>query len=564
MADLPVYQQTGRVFADVPQLDFANVRESFKRSASMSAGLDRLSEYAFKEAAVSTEKKAAKWAIDNKLTIEQVREAAKSGIKPEDLVAASGGGQIWQETVTKLQGEQLRSQLEVLGKQALLDLQTQVDTNQITNMADVKAKQEAIINGLRKSLTFAPDSVVRFDTTMGSVTGALYKEAQDKLVNDYKRQQQSQAVVNVDNTLRAYDAMLRHEDVKDPAMLREIKYALADQIERQSADGGSDFALKKKEEILNLMQAREVNYFTKIASNSEYAPDIATAAKRIRAGDFGKATELYANLPEEDKAKIKDSALREWGRIISASKEQEDFRKIENKQVNDADLIAFSKLPDNSKDKKIMAQDLFKRDLITWSTMDAVVNPKEQGEGNVLDEAHADRDISEGRITTERQLITLYPKLTTKQVGKLIRTMTDTNVRNVKADIRTAAGASADPMAPIDEPVAKRIQDINTLYDKYRDEKNPDGTFKYSITDAKDLAIQEYPKSEKVATAKKAQKAVSDTLKSNFSDFNPDTMTVEGYASKKKLNDTMKLKLQRQYKSYIDNKGITGLSKEAL
>lgn len=564
MAELTKYQQTGRVFADLPQFDFANVREAFKSSQSLTSGLDRLSSFAGKFAAKAVEEKAERFSIDNPLTIEQVQEAAKSGVTPEDLVAASGGGTIWQDTVRKLQGEQLRTQLEVLGKQALLDLQTQVDTNQITNMNDVRAKQESIVNGLRKTLKFSPDSVVRFDATMGTVTSALYKEAQNKLVKDYKLSQQSLGMQNLDNSVRAYQAMLGNSEITNPTMLRDIESALADQLERQSAEGGADFALKQKEDFVKRINEEKINYFTGIAANPEYATDIATAAKKMRAGDFGKGTQLYANLQEEDKKKIKDAALSEWGRVISASKQQEDFKKIENKQTDDADLISFSKLPDNSKDKKIMAQDLFKRDLITWSTMDAVVNPKEQGEGNVLDEAHADRDISEGRITTERQLITLYPKLTTKQVGKLIRTMTDTNVRNVKADIRTAAGAGADPMAPIDVPTAKRIQDINTLYDKYRDEKNPDGTFKYSITDAKDLAIQEYPKSEKVATAKKAQKAVSDTLKTNFSDFNPDTMTVEGYAAKKKLNDAMKLKLQRQYKSYIDNKGITGLSKEAL
>ena len=186
MADLPSYQSTGRVYSDLPQLDFANVRESFKQSQALSSQLDRLSTYAFKEMGKQTETQAAQFAVDNQLTIEQVREAAKSGIKPEDLIKASGGGEIWQATISKIQGEQLRSQLEVLGKQALLDLQTQVDTNQIADMSEVKAKQEAIVNGMRKTLSFAPDSVLRFDATMGSITSALYKEAQDKLVKDYK------------------------------------------------------------------------------------------------------------------------------------------------------------------------------------------------------------------------------------------------------------------------------------------------------------------------------------------------------------------------------------------
>lgn len=564
MADLPKYQQTGRMYADLPQFDFANVREAFKSSQSLTSALDRVTDFANKSAAKQAEAKAERFSIDNPLTLEQVQEAAKSGITPEDLVAASGGGKIWQDTLRKMQGEQLRTQLEVLGKQALLDLQTQVDTNQITNMNDVRAKQEAIVNGLRKTLNFSPDSVMRFDATMGTVTSSLYKEAQNKLVKDYKLSQQSLGMQNLDNSVRAYQSMLGNSEITDPTMLRDIESALADQLERQSAEGGADFALKQKEDFVKRMNEEKINYFTKIAANPEYATDIATAAKKMRAGDFGGGTQLYSNLTEEDKKKIKDAALSEWGRVISASKQQEDFKKIEDKQVNDTDLIVFSKLPDGSKEKKLMAQDLFKRDLITWSTMDSVVNPKADNEGNVLDEAHADKDISEGRIINESQLKALYPRLTVKQVGKLIRTMTDTNVRAVKADIRIAAGASAEPMAPIDVPTSKRIQDINTLYDKYRDEKNPDGTFKYSIIDAKDLAIQEYPKSEKIKTAKTSQKQSFESLKTNFSDFNPDTMTVEGYAKKKNLDEGKKLKLQRQYQTYINSKNVTGLSKEAL
>ena len=564
MADLPKYQQTGRVYADLPQFDFTSVREAFKASQSLTSALDRVTDFANKSAAKQAEAKAERFSIDNPLTLEQVQEAAKSGITPEDLVAASGGGQIWQDTVKKLQGEQLRTQLEVLGKQALLDLQTQVDTNQITNMNDVRAKQEAIVNGLRKTLNFSPDSVMRFDATMGTVTSSLYKEAQNKLVKDYKLSQQSLGMQNLDNSVRAYQAMLGNSEITDPTMLRDIESALADQLERQSAEGGADFALKQKEDFVKRMGEEKINYFTKIAANPEYATDIATAAKKMRSGDFGGGTQLYANLPEEDKKKIKDAALSEWGRVISASKQQEDFKKIENKQVDDADLIAFSKLPDNSKQKKIMAQELFKRDLITWSTMDSVVNPKAAGEGNVLDEAYADRDISEGRITNEKQLKTLYPNLTTNQIGKLIRTMTDTNVRNVKADIRIAAGASAEPLAPIDEPIAKRIQVINELYSQYRDEKNPDGTYKYSINKAKDLAIQEFPELKKVKTAKNKQKTSYDTIKENFAGFNPDTMTPEGYGASVKLKPDALTKLQRIHKTYKENKDITGLSNEAL
>lgn len=344
MAELTKYQQTGRVFSDVPQLDFANVRESFKRSQSLTSALDRISSFAFKGAAQETEKVAERFAIDNPLTIDQVKEASKSGVTAEDLVAASGGGKIWQDTVRKMQGEQLRTQLEVVGKQALLDLQTQVDTNQITNMNDVRAKQEAIVNGLRKTLSFSPDSVVRFDTTMGSVTSALYKEAQDKLVKDYKINQQAQSRMNVDNSIIAYRALLKHEDVQSPEMLREIEYALGEQIYRQSAEGGADFALKTRDEFFKRMQEEKLTNLTSIAVSPAFAKDSTEALNKIAKGDFTTLdgrnySGIFNSIDMKDKAAVR-SFVREQFIAINATKDAEEKDKIDNykTEVNKIEL----------------------------------------------------------------------------------------------------------------------------------------------------------------------------------------------------------------------------------
>lgn len=344
MADLPKYQQTGRVYADLPQFDFSNVREAFKASQSLTSALDRVTDFANKSAAKQAEAKAERFSIDNPLTLEQVQEAAKSGITPEDLVAASGGGQIWQDTVKKLQGEQLRTQLEVLGKQALLDLQTQVDTNQITNMNDVRAKQEAIVNGLRKTLNFSPDSVMRFDATMGTVTSSLYKEAQNKLVQDYKINQQSQAMQNVDNSVRAYQSLIKHEDVTDPAMLRDIEYALAEQVYRQSGEGGAEFALKQRDAFVKRMQEEKLNHLTKAAVDPSFAKDAGEAIAKIAKGDFklndGKDySAIYANESPENQAKIRAYVRQQFIDLNTTNNEIEK-NKVDNlkSEVNSIEL----------------------------------------------------------------------------------------------------------------------------------------------------------------------------------------------------------------------------------
>lgn len=565
MAELTKYQQTGRVFSDVPQLDFANVRESFKRSQSLTSALDRISSFAFKGAAQETERVAERFAIDNPLTIDQVKEASKSGVTAEDLVAASGGGKVWQDTVRKMQGEQLRTQLEVVGKQALLDLQTQVDTNQITNMNDVRAKQEAIVNGLRKTLSFSPDSVVRFDTTMGSVTSALYKEAQDKLVKDYKINQQAQAKVNFDNSVRAFKSLFNHEDVQSPEMLREIEYALGEQVYRQSAEGGADFALKVRDEFFKEIEKAKTSSLVETALSPEFANDMTTAVTKIRSGDFGKFTQIYASLAEDEKKKLRQDVVSSWNDLYNSREADKKNVLLENQEANKQEIISMLRLPDNSKEKKKKAEGLFSKGAITIDLLKSITDPKDEGDGDIMAEAHADADISYGRVTSEGQLRKLYPSLNNKQVKRLLMGLTDKNVSNAKSAIRVAAGAAADlSVAIIDTSTATRVQTMTNMYMDNLREVDSNGKYVNTPEQALNKAIEGYPKTEKVTNARKKQTKSLERIRDNFPGFNPDSTDLDAYARKQKLNDVTKEKLRKALQDYNKAKQDTGLTSEAL
>ena len=186
MAELPRYQETGRIYSDLPSFDFANVRESMKFSQSISNSLDRLSNFATKVAAKDAERKAEEFAIENPITLEQLKEAEKSGITANDLVKATGGGTIWQETLKKFQAEQLRTQLEVSANTAALDILNQVKMRQISDPNEITAKFESMQRGLVKPLqSLDPDTAVKFNASSGALIKNLHKQALDKLYDDY-------------------------------------------------------------------------------------------------------------------------------------------------------------------------------------------------------------------------------------------------------------------------------------------------------------------------------------------------------------------------------------------
>ena len=565
MAELPKYQQTGRIFSDVPQLDFANVRESFKRSQSIANSLDRLSEFAGKTAQVQVERQAEQFAVENPITIEQLQNAQKSGVSADDLIKASGGGTIWEETIRKFQGEQLRSQLEVVGQKALADIQTQVQLGQLTDINEIKAKYESAINGMESPIAqINPESALRFKQSMASTANSFYKEATKKLENDYKINQQVLSQENLETTVQVARSTIA--TINDPQMLNEAKNVLYKRVYEQAKEGGAEFAQAQANSFLKAFEEEKINHFVGVVVDKSYAPDMLTAVTKIREGNFGESTMLYNSLDESAKKKVRQEALSTWSDLHSAAKKEQEMLAIENKKVNDVEVITMLSMPENTRQRIKLAQDLYKKDAISLDTLRSEMNPKKSDEddGDVLAGARAEAAIIYGQITTEPQLRQTYPGLTSKQIKKLLPTMASKVVANAKGKIRVAAGAAEDPMAVIDEPTAKRVQSITNIYDKYRSETNPDGTFKYNVEQASELAINEYPKNNAYQKSLTAQKNSYTSIKKVFEDFNPDTMSVAAYARKKGLNESQTTNLDKLYKRYLDNKSITGKTGDEL
>ena len=563
MAELPRYQQTGRNYSDAPAFDFANLRESARASQSLSQGLDRLSTFAYKAAGDYAEKKAEQDAVSNPITFEQLQIAQQSGIDPEDLVKAAGGGTIYQETLRKFQGEQLRSQLEVHGQAALVDIQKQIELGQLTNLNDIQQKMESAIGGYTAPLArINPESAVRYQSSMATTAKTFYQQATKKLTDDYKNDQQILSQANLVNSLDAAKASIR--TITDPAMLNETKTLLYRRVYEQAREGGTEFAQVQADKFLKEFDALKLNRFTEVATSKDFAPDMLTAVQKIRSGNFGDATPLYASLSEEEKIKVRQNAVGAWNDEYNAMKDEEKILKIQNKEKDDADIIRMYELPDNSKEKRQIARDLFKRDVISQDTLKGIINPKDDGEGNAVVSANAETDIIYGYITNEKQLRKMYPNLTNKQFKNLSVSLANKVVANSKAQIRIAAGASENPFAPIPENVSVRIQSINKFYDKFAQETNPDGTRKYTPDEATSLAINEYPKSVKFGDAKKAQKNNLDAIHKEYADFNPDKMTPEAYGKTYKLSKDKVDRISKKYKDYLKQKDITGLNGDAL
>jgi hypothetical protein len=480
MAELPRYQQTGRVFADVPQLDFANVRESFKKSASMSAGLDRLSEYAFKEAGKQAEVKAAQFAVDNPITLDDLKKAQESGISPDELVKASGGGKIWQETLSKLQGEQLRTQLEVNGQSALANIFAQVQAGVLKDSNEIKNKLDAAVNGMSAPLNkINPESAIKFKHTMGTVASSYYKQSVDKLADDYKNEQKILAYDNINNVIKAQRSLIT--TTTDPVLYGEATSLNRQRIYRQALEGGSDFALEQVKEFDKVQQEIKTGFFVRKSLSPEYSmnpvtktQDISYAMKRMRAGDFGEHSALFETLSQEDKDKVMKESYSMFTNEYESQKKQQDAIKTQKEQEYKGVLKAISKGQLTGKALTSAADELFDNDIISFKQHEELLSPKEPkvSSNQLMMEASALHEIRMGNINNVKQLQTRYPSLSTKQVVNLWDKIDDNDAITATQLHNKYSGADSDPGRT--KPNTQKVwTEINVEYTKNLLEADP-------------------------------------------------------------------------------------------
>jgi hypothetical protein len=550
MADLPSYQSTGRVYSDLPQLDFANVRESFKQSQAMSAQLDRLSSYAFTEMGKETEKQAAQFAVDNPLTVEQVKEAGKSGLTAADLVKASGGGEKWQDTIRKIQGEQLKNQLEVKTKDDLIKIKAQVDLLQLTDPNEIKAKYEAAISGTGKIIgQINPEAQVRYEASMGAIASSFYKENVETLTKSYRTAQEGLSYQNMQHSTTAWQSMMNV--VTDPLMQNEVLQSLGRQVFNQAIEAGPEFAAKQEQAFYKKAKDLQTSFFVSKAVSPEFGLnpatntyDISYALKKLASGDFGEHSAVY-QYSIEDKKKISDDAYGLINTQYMAVKNQRDAQKEQAKvdMMGEISLINKGKVTGKAADS--IMDNAFAAGIITDNEHATYYEKKLKGappsNNQKVTYELAKRDIVTGRIKTDSDLRRLYPTLHVDFIPDAMGLMTSNDLKEKEKLHNKYSGAEGDPYRTKPETNNNYV-DLGQRYDRLILETNKDGTLKYpSAADAMAAAQKERMDSVEIVKKKKNQVVLYDILKDTYK-FNPDNGGFEEFVKSKE-------KANRNYKS---------------
>lgn len=329
MAELPRYQPTGYLPADVPRLDFANIKESVAMTQGISAALDRLSNFAFKEAAEKAQREGMQYGAENMPSAEQVMTAMQEGKSPAELFAQPGT--VFGDAARKIQAGQLRSELEILGRQELAKLSATVETGTF-DLKEVQTTIKSLTAGYARAIS-AVDAKegLKFRSSMATAGNAVYVKATEnfaKIVAQGK-------IALADDALAATSSIIADtlKSENDPKILADRIQVERNRIFEVAMQTGDPAFVKSTREDFN---KKVLNAIVDYTLSPTFADTPSQAIKLIESGDFGKLSELMKTV---DRDKLKKAYIERageeatmWDRAskLNASRNVDELNAIED------------------------------------------------------------------------------------------------------------------------------------------------------------------------------------------------------------------------------------------
>jgi len=285
MAELPRYQQTGLLPGDIPRLDMANIKESINLTRTISSNLDRLSEFAFKEAAQKAQREGEQYGAENAPTMEQIQIAKAQGKTVNDLMPKAGT--YFGDAARKVQAAQLRLELETRGREEVAKISSLIDTNQI-DLKEAQLRITSMTNGFSRTLAqMDPQQSLAFRASIATVASDTYKKSHEKVTKIYQTGLKSNAERIIADTSTLLSDSLRYES--DPKLLFDkfdIQYKRAFDVAAATMD--TQFV----EDQMKAFETKRLNAIVDYVVSPEFAANPVDGFRKITSKDYGKLSEV--------------------------------------------------------------------------------------------------------------------------------------------------------------------------------------------------------------------------------------------------------------------------------
>ena len=293
----------------------------------INASLDRLAGFAFKEAAEKAQREGLQYGAENMPSAEQVMRAMEEGKSPSELFAKPGT--IFGDAARKVQAGQLRSELEVLGRQELAKLSATVETGTF-DLKEVQTTIKSLTSGYARAISSVDaEEGLKFRSSMATAGNAVYVKATEnfaKIIAEGK-------VVLANDALAATSTIIADtlKSENDPTMLsNRIKSERSRVYDAAIQTGKPEFVKSSMEDF----NKKVLNAIVDYTISPTFADTPSQAIKLIESGDFGKLSEVMKTV---DRNKLKKAYIDRIGEEATMYKRASELNASKN--IDEVNII---------------------------------------------------------------------------------------------------------------------------------------------------------------------------------------------------------------------------------
>lgn len=321
-------------------VDYVGFRGQAQAATTLSQLVDRMSQTAFEMAGKAVQERAVLDVANNPLTPEQL-EIAKNGDMSK-LGIPGQGFNLYDAALRKARSFELSSAFDTEAKGEVVKVLADVEAGQITS-EQAAQKLNTLTKGFASSLAKVDgDAALKFTASMGMYAKTVMAEAH-KLETKRTREKQSLGLqLSFQNTMKLAETafvngfFVAQDGTEIPAeeFAKAYKKIIADQA---FSIGGMPLADKYIKDFDAAEVQAKINAATRIVLGDEYMADANKGLQRIMAGDLGRMSAVFANMPQDDKIKVRENFLA----AVDARKKGIEANLYQSNQTADVLLRQF-------------------------------------------------------------------------------------------------------------------------------------------------------------------------------------------------------------------------------
>lgn len=457
MAELPRYRKAGVLLADVPRIDFAGQRSSAEFSGMLARNLDRMSQWAFGEAADRAKEEGLQYGAENPVTQKQLLDAITAGEDPSKLFQKKNT--IFGDAARLSQVAALTSEIEMTAQQQINMLKLGVERGEV-DLPKAQSEIQAILDGYGKSLVNVdPKASLKLRASLATNANAAYlsmTQSHFKRQDDLKKQAIDQWIdVTLPDQIRT---IIEAGDTVDPTTGNKITVQQRiDATVRQTLLNNLNtitdpvFARQAMVRYDKIVSDARVGALTKIAMDPAFSRDPVTgkfnplgAVTRADAGDFGAYSSVFAAMPADEQLKVR-TALRQASadRYTAEQRAEAEVKQRDQLEVNNLVVEYAGAQGDRQRAIVLRLREISTTSgAITGTAINTLVKAKRDGDGDgsMGLEITAEQLVRRGGVSSVDELLRRVPGLKPKQVKRLADMMMDEGERRVRNEINMLSG----------------------------------------------------------------------------------------------------------------------------